>query len=302
MSMLSVCLITYNHARTVEEALESILAQHTSFPFEVVVGDDASTDGTASVLADYAARHPGRFQLRLAATNAGVLTNFLGAFNACSGRYVALLEGDDLFTSPNKLELQVAAMEANPSATLCGTNAQVRDERDGSTQVFPKGRHAYLAGVGSILASNYFCTCTMMVRRHGPLAIPDALVPVFGDWALKLLFAERGDTLFLPEETALYRISGTGAWSSLGPVKMATETLRVLRAFENYLGPAAAPVLRPRIHRQIRAVSHAWRTLGEDAKASEALAELATFSESEVAQPILPRRPAAAYALNRAPA
>jgi glycosyltransferase involved in cell wall biosynthesis len=257
MSMLSVCLITYNHERTVREALDGILAQDTSFPFEIVVGDDASTDGTAAILAEYAARHPGRFHLRLAERNAGVLANFLGAFNACTGKYVALLEGDDLFAVPDKLELQVAGMEANPTATLCGTNAHVLNEREQSTEVFPGRDTAYLAGIDSILASNFFCTCTLMVRRAGPLAIPDALVPVFGDWALKLLFAERGDTLFLPPTTAVYRVTGDGAWSSLDPVKMATETLRVLRAFESYLGPSAGRALRPRIHKQIRVVSHA---------------------------------------------
>src|SRR4051812_7898960 len=77
MSMLSVCLITYNHETTVREALDSVLAQQISFPFEIVVGDDASTDATASILEDYAARHVGRLRLRLAATNAGVLSNFL---------------------------------------------------------------------------------------------------------------------------------------------------------------------------------------------------------------------------------
>jgi glycosyltransferase involved in cell wall biosynthesis len=303
MVKASVCFITYNHAGMVREALESVLAQRASFPFEVVVGDDASTDETTRILSEVQSRHSDRIRLRLGAANAGMAATFLGAFNACSGRYVAILEGDERFTSPIKLQLQVAAMEANPSATLCGTNALVRDERHPErSRVFPADDDAYLAGPESILQANFFSTCTMMVRRDGPFEIPPALAPVWGDWALKLCFALQGDTLFLPQQTALHRMTGTGPWASLSAAEMESEVLRVLQAFERHVGPAYAHVLGPRIRRQLQSVAKAWHRHGDEARAAAAAEALAAFdARAAVSPPPSPRstnrRPAATFAV-----
>ncbi|MGH7742298.1 MAG: glycosyltransferase, partial [Candidatus Eiseniibacteriota bacterium] len=246
------------------------------------------------ILAEYQARFPGRFRLRIAAKNQGVAANFLGAFNDCEDGYVAILEGDDSWISPDKLRLQADAMDANARATLCGTNALVRDERQaGMTQIHPGHNRAYLSGVESILASNFFSTCTMMVRKRGTLAVPPQLQPVWGDWALKLHFAMAGDTLFLPQQTGCYRVSGSGAWSSLNPAQQECEVLRVLRAFLDYVGPSYAHILGPRIRRQLVLVGNAWRALGDEARAQASRRELAELPADTIGRPPAPHRPVA---------
>src|SRR3954463_2980222 len=107
---VSVCMITYNHARYIEQAVESVLAQRTDFPIEIVIGEDCSTDGTRGVLVDLARRNSQTIRLRLAEHNQGGSTNFHGTLAACSGQYVALLEGDDFWSSPYKLQKQVEAL------------------------------------------------------------------------------------------------------------------------------------------------------------------------------------------------
>src|SRR5262245_40033788 len=98
---VSVCMLAYNHEQFIAQAVESVLAQKTSFPFELVIGEDFSTDNTRTILQDYAARNPGVVRLQLADFNHGPKPNFIKTFSACRGQYVALLEGDDYWTSPD---------------------------------------------------------------------------------------------------------------------------------------------------------------------------------------------------------
>ncbi|HMP08564.1 MAG TPA: glycosyltransferase, partial [Lacipirellulaceae bacterium] len=108
---VSVCMVTYNHERYIAQAVESALAQQTTFPVEIVIGEDCSTDGTRAILAGLAERHPGIVRLRLADANQGAKRNFVGTFAACRGEYVTILEGDDYFTNPAKLQLQADALD-----------------------------------------------------------------------------------------------------------------------------------------------------------------------------------------------
>ncbi len=104
---VSVCMVTYNHARYIAQAVESVLAQRTDFPIEIVVGEDCSTDGTRGILVDLARRNSQTIRLRLAEYNQGGSSNFFGTLAACRGQYVAMLEGDDFWSSPDKLQKQV---------------------------------------------------------------------------------------------------------------------------------------------------------------------------------------------------
>src|SRR5438132_1821213 len=100
---LSVMMITYNHERFIAQALDSILAQRVNFDYEIVIGEDCSTDGTRDILMDFHRRYPDRIVLLLRDHNLGVMRNFEATLGACRGRYLALLEVDDYWTSENKL-------------------------------------------------------------------------------------------------------------------------------------------------------------------------------------------------------
>ncbi|MCR4890730.1 MAG: glycosyltransferase [Lachnospiraceae bacterium] len=122
---LSVVFITYNHEPYLRESLDSVLMQQTDFPFEIVVGEDCSTDGTRDILREYAGKYPGKFRLLFRKKNLGrtTLNVYLTAM-ACRGKYLAFLEGDDYWTDPKKLQKQVDFLDSHPD--YMGTTASFR--------------------------------------------------------------------------------------------------------------------------------------------------------------------------------
>ena len=112
---LSVILITYNHGPYIEKALKSVLAQETDFPFEVVVGDDCSTDGTQDIIRRIAGENPDvKLNFRSENTGGRPTLNVYETTQKCTGEYLAYLEGDDFWTDTHKLQKQVDCLEAHP--------------------------------------------------------------------------------------------------------------------------------------------------------------------------------------------
>lgn len=126
--MVSVSMVTYNHGKYLRQALDSILMQDVSFRYEVVVGDDCSTDQTRSILEEYNQKYPGVFKLLLRSKNTGRPTyNGYKVKQACRGKYIATLEGDDYWIDPHKLQKQVEFLEANPRFIGVAHNHEVVD-------------------------------------------------------------------------------------------------------------------------------------------------------------------------------
>lgn len=128
---LSVIFITYNHAKYVEKALMSVINQKTDFTFEVVVGDDCSTDGTQGILKRIASGHP-EVKLNLRSENTGgrPTLNVYETTKKCTGQYLAYLEGDDFWTDDHKLQKQVDFLEDHPEYTACTHSMKMVDEKD----------------------------------------------------------------------------------------------------------------------------------------------------------------------------
>ena len=106
MPLVSVCMTTYNHEAYLAQAIESVLAQQTSFGVELVVGEDCSTDRTAAICREYAAKYPDRIRLVTSPENVGWRANYRRTFEACRGKYVAYCDGDDWWSDPRKLQMQ----------------------------------------------------------------------------------------------------------------------------------------------------------------------------------------------------
>ena len=111
--------------RYLVQALESVLGQETDFTFEVVIGDDGSTDNTQKILEAYAQNHPEKIQLRLNEQNQGVFRNVENTLKACTGKYIALLEGDDYWVSMSKLQEQVNFLETHEEYTGCFHDTEI---------------------------------------------------------------------------------------------------------------------------------------------------------------------------------
>ena len=112
--LISVAVITYNQEKTIAQALDSILCQNGDLELEVVIGEDASTDGTLTICQDYAARYPKTVKLLSSEPNVGIMGNFARTVKACTGDYLAILAGDDYWCDDHKLQKQLDFMRLHP--------------------------------------------------------------------------------------------------------------------------------------------------------------------------------------------
>lgn len=127
---LSVVFITYNHEKYVEKALRSVLEQKTDFDFEVVVGEDYSTDSTRSIIEKVASEYPGKCRLLFREKNLGRPTlNVYQTTMECKGEYIAYLEGDDYWSDENKLQKQVDYLDSHPEYIACTHSCLLIDEK-----------------------------------------------------------------------------------------------------------------------------------------------------------------------------
>lgn len=126
--VVSIGMIAYNHEQFIEQALDSILSQSVDFKFEIVIGEDCSTDNTRKICLTYQEKYPEKIKLLLPDVNVGMTTNFVNTLLACEGKYTAFCEGDDYWTDPYKLQKQVDFLENNPTYNLCSHRFRIYDE------------------------------------------------------------------------------------------------------------------------------------------------------------------------------
>jgi glycosyltransferase involved in cell wall biosynthesis len=238
---ISVLMITYNHAPFIRQALDSVFAQTTDFSYEVVIGDDASTDGTGVILTEYAEKYPDRVRLLSRTTNMGMNANFAATLEACQGEYVALLEGDDHWIGSEKLVQQAEFLDGHPECVSCFHNVIVFSD-DASVPV--TGYHAQKDGrqlmcapdlparfsQGDFLKRNFIPTCSVMFRRSSAGQLPPWFKKLhLGDHPLHILCTEHGLAAYLPEVMGAYRLHGSSVWSGK------TQLYRMSRALEMYV-------------------------------------------------------------------
>lgn len=116
--LLSILCITYNHEKYISKAINSFLEQEASFDFEIVIGEDCSTDKTLEIILEFQKIHPKIIKIIKSEKNVGVTENFRRTLAACRGKYVALCEGDDYWDDPKKIQTQVSFLESNPEYVL----------------------------------------------------------------------------------------------------------------------------------------------------------------------------------------
>lgn len=205
--LVSVAVITYNQKAFIHETMDSILAQ-TYRPLEIVVADDASTDGTVEILKTYQAAHPEIIKLVLAAENQGITPNSNAAFAACTGEYIAWMGGDDIMF-PEKLSKQVEAMRANPKAGLCHHELEVFNSDTGeTTRYFCKGRKIVKGGMRDLVKHGAINgACATMVRKEAAPAYGfDPAIPIASDWLHWVECLRDGRRImFLPDVLGRYR-------------------------------------------------------------------------------------------------
>lgn len=234
---VSVLMITYNQQEYIEQAIESVLMQKTDFKFELIIGEDCSTDDTLKICQMYQQKHPSQIRLLARENNLGMARNFLATLQQCHGEYLAILEGDDLWTDPLKLQKQADFLDTHPDFAMVFTRTEFfyQDiDRPGYEMPQP-GQEPYT--LESLLKSNFIPTCSVMYRQGTVMHLPDWLNRLeMLDWPLHVLHAERGKIGFLDERMAKYRIHSAGTYSSRKITQNYKSVLKFYNVINRYLG------------------------------------------------------------------
>lgn len=224
--VITVSVITYNHARFVRQALDSILMQDVNVPYEVIVMDDASTDGTQDILCEYRRKHPDIIRLYMRRHNSGAWPTKNGWFlgERVRGRYSAVLEGDDYWTDPHKLQMQYDFLVAHPEFSACVTRFTAVDGDDNPVEchkgdfqpdgVFTLENFRRREYVGQTLT--LFSRIYRGMDRES-LRITYEADRIMGDITGYMLLLCHGDIAQLPTVTAAYRwqhAAGGENWNS----------------------------------------------------------------------------------------
>ncbi len=167
--LVSIKMLTYNHAPYIAKAIECVLAQKSSFPFELVIGEDCSTDGTREIVFDYAQRFPEKIRVITSDRNVGMTQNSNRVNAALRGKYIAWCEGDDYWHSEDKLQLQVDYLERHPDCGLICSDYNQYDTKTGktTTDYFMKSGKEIVASpsINDILTGHGgILTCTVVAR------------------------------------------------------------------------------------------------------------------------------------------
>ena len=216
--LVSVAITTFNLERWLPRALDSVLTQITNFPFEIVVSDDASTDGTLQVARSYRERYPDVIQILERSKNAGMCRNYYDAFEHCQGKFIAWLDADDYWTDPRKLAIQVEALESDESiAACCHLVRWVSSDGELKREIYPSiapGRY----GLAEILHHNFLPSPSVMFRSglHRQLPAWYFDIAPTTDWPLWVLAALSGDIVLLDRVMADYMLTPKSNFMSKG--------------------------------------------------------------------------------------
>lgn len=168
--LLSVCLITYNHANYIRDAIEGVLMQKVKFPWELIIADDYSTDGTREIVQEYKKSHNDFIKIILQEKNVGGAQNWIDLITTPKSKYIAYFEGDDYWTDPYKLQKQVDYLENNPDYGLIHSDCNIWYEYSGKTvnSYYRTNKIVHIEEVSIddiLLQMHPIFSCTVVLRK-----------------------------------------------------------------------------------------------------------------------------------------
>lgn len=240
MLKVQVVVPTYNHAAYLAQTFDSILAQETRHEYQILVHDDASTDGTREIIEDYAARHPGRFECILRDENLFQKGHRIATlvWPYYKAKYIAYLDGDDIWTRTDKLQKQVDFMDKYPRCMISQTGSVFFDDATGKVlhDFPPEGKRTMRTHFEDLAAANYLLSSAVMHRRDALPELPSDFNDIgFGDYAKFALIARRGWIGFIDIEATKYRIHEKNMWYG----KPYEERLKKTQAVQAYVAKHA---------------------------------------------------------------
>jgi glycosyltransferase involved in cell wall biosynthesis len=247
---VSVLILTYNQERFISQAIESALVQKTDFEYEIVIGEDCSTDSTRQIVRDYANCYPNKVRPLLHERNLGASENFDRTLAECRGEFVAMLEGDDYWISTAKLQTQVDFMDRYADCAMCFHSVHVKGEGGATSplpEIFPPLTHPQWSTGEDLLSQNFIDTAAVLFRRKLMPQRPRWVSEVEpGDWVMWILLGQYGKIGYLPQILAVYRVHFGGMWSTKSE-KWSKSSVTMFEALAEHLLPKYRRLIQRRL-------------------------------------------------------
>lgn len=223
---VSVIVPTYNHEKYIKKCLDSIINQKTNFKFEVLIGEDNSTDKTREIVREYERRYPnlikvyyrdGKDKIVIDGITSGV-KNFVELLKDCKGEYVGICEGDDFWNTEKKLQTQVDFLDNHKDYSMCFSNAYIVNENDEIMSDYNRwddyDKDTYK--IEDLLRKNIIPTASVLFRNLLDFRnLPEWFYTIItSDWLLHILNCQFGNAMFFRERLSSYRIHDQGIWTS----------------------------------------------------------------------------------------
>lgn len=262
--LVTVFCLAYNHEKYIRTTLEGFVKQKTSFGFKVLIHDDASTDGTQDIIREYTEKYPDIFEAIIQDENKyqkGIDIEEKYIFPRITGKYVTVCEGDDYWTDPEKLQLQVDYMEKHPDCSLCVHDTEKIYENGSSTgTTFNASRKSQDYSFEDIILSEpsaYFHFSSFMWRNESlKKKNPAFTMHGIGDYPMALEFASTGYVHYIPRVMSRYRLNAVGSWSSAmnadkkNRIVQHQNIISGFRSIDEYTKHKYSPVIRKAIARE----------------------------------------------------
>ena len=224
--LVSIVMIAYNVDNYIAKAIESVLSQQVSFPYELVIGEDCSTDGTLQIALKYQAEHPDIVRVLQREKNLGLTPNCVDTHNHCRGKYIALLDGDDYWTDKNKLQKQVDFMESHPEYAGCAHQSSViRGDASNFVKLFGAETDCDYH-LTDMLTHRKFHTSSLLYKREiwqkcG--GIPTGISS--NERAINPMVAIFGPVHYMKDNMCVYRLAPTGLNTKITCKELETDLL-----------------------------------------------------------------------------
>lgn len=211
---VSVLMLTYNQESYIDEAIRSVMLQQTDFDFELVIGNDASTDRTGERCEAWKLRYPEQIMLVNRERNLGLIGNFIATYELCRGTYIAICEGDDFWTDKTKLQRQADFLDVHPDFSTC-FHRVINYYAESGTKSLSNGRRQQVdTDIRDLAQSNYISNVSVLFRRGLFGRLPDWFSQVSTyDYAIHMLNAAYGRIHYMKRPMAVYRQHRRAIWS-----------------------------------------------------------------------------------------
>lgn len=206
--LVSINCITYNHEKVIANAIEGFLMQKTNFKYEILIGEDCSTDKTRVVIEEYIRKFPSKIRMITSEGNIGFMENIKRLYQNSKGRYIAVCEGDDYWIDPLKLQKQVGYMEAHKECTFCFHNAEKVDAMGKRTNIvmLSNKKNKKIFNAGEMALFGFIPTASHIYRKECLQNPPEwYMKSSVGDLPLLLIATSKGYAYYFDEVMSHYR-------------------------------------------------------------------------------------------------